>query len=119
MAVHYIRFYRLNKFSGSKCITIHNPPGPIFGHVGDGNFHCALLFDPEKPEEYAACKATASRLANRAIARGGTCTGEHGIGVGKRAHLEAQFGPTGIAVMRSIKGALDPRGIMNPGKILN
>ena len=100
-----------------KVLFLHS--GPIFGHVGDGNFHCALLFDPESPDEYKACKETASKLANRAISRGGTCTGEHGIGVGKRGQLEAQFGPTGIAVMKSIKDAVDPKGIMNPGKVLN
>ncbi len=89
----------------------------MFGHVGDGNFHTMLLFDPESREEYAACKATAAKLASRAIASGGTCTGEHGIGMGKRALLEKQFGPAGLGIMKTLKNAIDPKGIMNPEKI--
>jgi D-lactate dehydrogenase (cytochrome) len=65
-----------------------------------------------------AAKAFSSRLARRAIAMGGTCTGEHGVGLGKRAFLEPQYGVGGVALMRTIKSALDPAGIMNPGKIL-
>ena len=57
---------------------------PLFGHVGDGNFHSLLLFDPEKPEEYEACKRVSVKMGERAIELGGTCTGEHGIGTGKR-----------------------------------
>ena len=87
-------------------------------HVGDGNFHSLLLFDPEKPQEYEACKEVAVAMAKRAMAMGGTCTGEHGIGTGKIQLLEEMFGSTGIDVMWSIKKALDPKGILNPGKVL-
>ncbi len=93
-------------------------PAPIVGHVADGNFHCAVLVLPDDEAELAAAKAFSARLAHRAIEMGGTCTGEHGVGLGKRAFLEPQFGASGVALMRTIKGALDPAGIMNPGKIL-
>ena len=90
----------------------------MFGHVGDGNFHSLLLFDPEQTEEYEACKKISLAMAKRAMALGGTCTGEHGIGTGKRQLLEEMVGPTGIDVMWAIKNAFDPKGIMNPGKVL-
>jgi D-lactate dehydrogenase (cytochrome) len=93
-------------------------PAPIVGHVADGNFHCAVLVLPGDAAEMVAAKAFSSRLARRAIAMGGTCTGEHGVGLGKRAFLEPQYGVGGVALMRTIKSALDPAGIMNPGKIL-
>jgi len=91
---------------------------PLFGHVGDGNFHSLLLFDPEKPEEYEACKKVSMAMGERAMALGGTCTGEHGIGTGKRRLLHEMVGNTGLEVMWSIKQAFDPKGIMNPGKVL-
>jgi D-lactate dehydrogenase (cytochrome) len=90
---------------------------PIVGHIGDGNFHCQVLCDPEDPEEIAACKAFAGRLAERAIAMGGTCTGEHGVGVNKIAYVERQYGG-GVEAMRAIKRALDPDNLLNPGKVL-
>jgi D-lactate dehydrogenase (cytochrome) len=90
----------------------------ILGHVGDGNFHCALLVDPNDPGEVKQVKDFSARLVERAQAMGGTCTGEHGIGIGKRDYLEAEFGSAGIAMMRSIKQAVDPHGIMNPGTLL-
>lgn len=91
---------------------------PLFGHVGDGNFHSLLLFDPTIPEEFEACKMVSTQMGKRAMSLGGTCTGEHGIGTGKRLLLEEMVGTTGIEVMWSIKNALDPKGIMNPGKVL-
>lgn len=91
---------------------------PLFGHVGDGNFHSLLLFDPEKPEEYAACKKVSHQMGLRAMELGGTCTGEHGVGTGKIGLLENMVGDTGIDMMWQIKNAFDPKGIMNPGKIL-
>jgi D-lactate dehydrogenase (cytochrome) len=92
--------------------------GPIVGHVGDGNFHILLVCDPDNDEEFSRAKQLANRTAERALAMGGTCTGEHGIGLGKKLLLEKQFGPAGIQVMRTLKAALDPKGIMNPGKII-
>ncbi len=89
---------------------------PLVGHVGDGNFHLMLLLDPNDPAENALAKGIASRLTARAIALDGTCTGEHGIGLGKMSSLERQHGDA-IHVMRAIKHALDPQNILNPGKI--
>ncbi|MGQ0486163.1 MAG: FAD-binding oxidoreductase [Hyphomicrobiales bacterium] len=89
--------------------------GPIVGHVGDGNFHVVLYCDRSDPDEVARVKAVYDRLIERAIAMDGTSTGEHGIGAGKIAYLEAEHGPA-VAFMRAIKRALDPLNIMNPGK---
>jgi D-lactate dehydrogenase (cytochrome) len=91
---------------------------PMVGHVGDGNFHLIMLIDPEKPEEVAEAKSIHDRMVARVLSLDGTCTGEHGIGEGKMAFLEAEHGE-GVAVMRAIKRALDPLGILNPGKIFS
>jgi D-lactate dehydrogenase (cytochrome) len=88
---------------------------PIVGHVGDGNFHLTVLFDPKLPEERAKAEGLAKRVSLRAIAMGGTCTGEHGIGVHKLEALVAEHGEA-VELMQTIKRALDPRNIMNPGK---
>jgi len=90
---------------------------PLVGHVGDGNFHLNILIDPENPAEEAEAARLAHRIAERAIRLGGTCTGEHGVGVGKRGYMAAEHGE-GWAVMRQIKQALDPEGLFNPGKIV-
>ncbi len=90
---------------------------PIVGHVGDGNFHVALLFDREDPAEVAKMKQINERLVARALAMDGTCTGEHGVGVGKIEFLVAEHGEA-VSVMRTLKRALDPDNIMNPGKIV-
>jgi D-lactate dehydrogenase (cytochrome) len=92
--------------------------GPIVGHVGDGNFHVVLYCDRSDAEELKRVKAVYDRLIRRAIAMDGTSTGEHGIGAGKMAFLEVEHGPQGLAVMRQIKRALDPKNILNPGKIV-
>lgn len=89
---------------------------PIVGHVGDGNFHVLLLVDTNNDEELKKAEEILERLAVRAIEMGGTCTGEHGIGQGKRKYMQKEHG-TAIGVMQAIKQAIDPRGIMNPGKI--
>jgi D-lactate dehydrogenase (cytochrome) len=89
---------------------------PIVGHVGDGNFHMLILIDPANAEEIARAKALHARMVARAIAMEGTCTGEHGIGLGKIDFLKDELGKA-VDVMRSIKAALDPLGLMNPGKI--
>jgi len=91
---------------------------PIVGHVGDGNFHCLPLIDMANPAEVAACEAFVGRLVERAIAMGGACSGEHGVGQAKMKHLEAEHGAGAIAAMRAVKRALDPQNIMNPGKIV-
>ncbi len=90
---------------------------PIAGHAGDGNFHTQPMFHRSNPKEMAAVETFLHRLAERAIAMEGTCTGEHGIGQGKIKYLKAEHGE-GVAVMRAIKAALDPLDILNPGKIL-
>ncbi|XP_006755822.1 PREDICTED: probable D-lactate dehydrogenase, mitochondrial [Myotis davidii] len=92
--------------------------GTIVGHVGDGNFHCILLVDPEDTEELRRVEAFAQQLGRRALALHGTCTGEHGIGLGKRQLLQEEVGAVGIETMRQLKATLDPRGLMNPGKVL-
>ena len=96
-------------------LAANNLYGPIVGHVGDGNFHVVLFCDRSDPAEVARVKDAYGRLIDRAIAMGGTSTGEHGIGSGKMAYLEKEHGPA-LAVMRDIKRALDPKNILNPGK---
>jgi D-lactate dehydrogenase (cytochrome) len=91
--------------------------GPIVGHVGDGNFHVTMLVDLEDADEVLRAEAFVGRLNLRAIAMDGTCTGEHGVGQGKMKYLAAEHGK-GLDVMRSIKRAIDPGNIMNPGKIV-
>src|SRR6478735_1957807 len=91
---------------------------PIVGHVGDGNFHLAILVDPDDRDELQRAIDLNDRLVRRAIAYDGTCTGEHGVGYGKAAFLELEHGPHALAMMRAIKTALDPDGLFNPGKVL-
>ncbi|XP_035754689.1 probable D-lactate dehydrogenase, mitochondrial, partial [Egretta garzetta] len=92
--------------------------GPMVGHVGDGNFHCLLIFDVQAPAESQRVHAFTQRLGRRALAAGGTCTGEHGVGLGKRALLLEELGQEGLDPLRRIKAALDPHSLMNPGKVL-
>ena len=92
-------------------------PGPIVGHVGDGNFHSMLMPRPGDAAEAAAAKRLAASMAERALRLGGTVTGEHGIGIGKLGYMEAEHG-AGWAVMGTLKRALDPAGILNPGKLV-
>jgi len=89
---------------------------PLVGHVGDGNFHLVFLVDPERPEEIREAERINDRLVERALAMDGTCTGEHGIGIGKRKYLVAELGDA-VETMRAIKRALDPHDLMNPGKL--
>ena len=89
---------------------------PIVGHVGDGNFHTVILVPPE-PDGLARAWELDKKIVGRALTLGGSCSGEHGVGMGKREFLETEHGADALEVMRSVKTAMDPRGIMNPGKI--
>jgi D-lactate dehydrogenase (cytochrome) len=91
---------------------------PIVGHAGDGNFHASLMIDMDDAEEIARGQAFVSWLNDLAISMDGTCTGEHGIGQGKRPYLVRELGAGAVNVMAAIKRALDPQNIMNPGKII-
>jgi len=91
-------------------------PATILGHVGDGNFHVIFAIDPDAPQEMAEVEAINQRLVDRALAMDGTCTGEHGIGLGKQEALVAELGDA-VDMMRVIKRALDPQDLFNPGKI--
>lgn len=93
-------------------------PIALFGHVGDGNFHLVVLVDTGNDKEMAEAAWISQRVVERAIAMEGTCTGEHGIGLGKRKYLPLEHGDVAVDVMRAIKQALDPKNLMNPGKIL-
>jgi D-lactate dehydrogenase (cytochrome) len=90
---------------------------PIIGHVGDGNFHCFIVLDPDNADEVQRAKDFALRLGRRALAVGGTCTGEHGVGLGKVNLLVEEVGEASIEAMRDIKKVFDPKGLMNPGKV--
>lgn len=90
---------------------------PIVGHVGDGNFHVMFALRPDDADSWARAKAVNAGMIDHALSVGGTCTGEHGIGLGKREAMLREHGSDSIAAMRAIKTALDPHGLMNPGKI--
>lgn len=96
----------------------YNLPIVIFGHAGDGNLHPNILFDKRDPEESERVEAAVGELFEAAVELGGTLSGEHGVGMLKRPYLEMALGPLAVEVMRGIKGALDPKGILNPGKVL-
>jgi D-lactate dehydrogenase (cytochrome) len=112
----------LSKLADAVALTekiLHASPFPfsILGHVADGNFHAFIVTDPVKPEELPAVRALTDEMTSAIIDMGGTCTGEHGIGAGKIASLVKEAGSESVEVMRAIKRALDPHGILNPGKI--
>jgi D-lactate dehydrogenase (cytochrome) len=92
---------------------------PIVGHAGDGNFHAVVLVMMENPDEVARARAFVDRLVERSLSMEGTCTGEHAIGQGKKHFMEPEHGRVAVEAMKAIKEALDPQGIMNPGKIVN
>jgi D-lactate dehydrogenase (cytochrome) len=93
-------------------------PIALFGHVGDGNFHLVVLVDPENPKEMEEAAWISRRVVERAIAMEGTCTGEHGIGLGKRKYMVQEHGEIAVDVMRTLKMALDPHNRLNPDKML-
>jgi len=92
--------------------------GLILGHVGDGNFHTLLLFDPDKPEQKQEAERLNAAIVGQALDLDGTCTGEHGIGQGKAKYLRQELGVDTVDVMAQMKAALDPTNILNPGKVL-
>jgi len=93
-------------------------PVPLLGHVGDGNFHLMFLVDPAKPEETELAKTFNKRLVERALRLEGSCTGEHGVGMGKQDWLRAELGEDVVDIMRDIKKLFDPENLMNPGKVV-
>jgi len=92
--------------------------GLILGHVGDGNYHTLLLFDPDNPNERAEAERLNAAIVNQALALDGTCTGEHGVGQGKTKYLRQELGVEAVDVMIQLKSALDPTNILNPGKVI-
>jgi len=101
----------------SKDIARASMPVPLFGHVGDGNFHCAIPVRPGNEADLAEARAFNERLVDRALAMEGTCTGEHGIGFGKIGSLRKELG-VAVDLMATLKHAVDPENLMNPGKIV-
>jgi D-lactate dehydrogenase (cytochrome) len=91
---------------------------PILGHVGDGNFHVLMLADPTNTDELGRATELSEKIVRRALAAGGTCTGEHGVGIGKQKYLRHEHGDVAVDLMRTIKHALDPHNILNPGKVV-
>ena len=92
-------------------------PVALFGHVGDGNFHLVIPVDETRPADLEEAEAINRRVVSRALEMGGTCTGEHGVGIGKLDYLDAEHGDA-MSVMRALKEALDPRNLLNPGKVI-
>lgn len=92
---------------------------PILGHVGDGNFHVIFLLDPEDAAEMQRVKSVNARMVDRALELGGTCTGEHGVGLGKKDYVLREHGAGAVALMAALKRAVDPQNQMNPGKIFD
>jgi D-lactate dehydrogenase (cytochrome) len=99
-------------------VESHGWKAPIVGHVGDGNYHCLFLFDPDNQADFKLAKDLTHRMNMRALELGGTVTGEHGVGIGKMKYLQAEHGEA-LNIMADIKRTFDPTGIMNPGKIVN
>jgi len=93
-------------------------PAPILGHVGDGNFHCAILVDPANPAEMEEAERLNRRIVERALRMDGTCTGEHGVGLHKIDFLLDEHGADAVELMARIKRAFDPLNILNPGKVI-
>lgn len=98
-------------------LKLSDVEAPLVGHAGDGNFHLIIMLDPDDEKEFATITGISERLVQRALKFGGTCSGEHGIGIGKLQYLAAEHGDS-LDVMRSIKRAIDPDNLMNPGKLI-
>lgn len=91
----------------------------IYKSIGDGNFHALIFFKPDDPSEVIVAKQLAKTMAEKAIDLGGTCTGEHGVGIGKKELLRKEAGMNSIKLMETIKKSMDPKNIMNPGKVID
>ncbi|KAI2943882.1 hypothetical protein CBS147321_4480 [Aspergillus niger] len=91
----------------------------ILGHIGDGNFHASILYDRTIQEERERVEKVVYDMVDRALEMEGSCTGEHGVGLGKKDSLKKELGPATIGIMRSIKKSLDPHWLLNPGKIFD
>ena len=101
-----------------KLIELHGVEAAIFGHVGDGNYHAVLSIDANDPESVKKIEEINQQIVAYALEKGGTCTGEHGVGIGKKQFLRLEHGET-VDLMKDIKVAFDPKGILNPGKIFD
>ncbi len=115
VAVPISKFPLMVEYARQK-LSEYKVNGPVFGHAGDGNFHVGIFYNPEDPDEKARAQAANDAIVFRAIALGGTATGEHGVGLGKIKFMRAEHG-TSYELMHQIKKLLDPNGILNPGKI--
>jgi D-lactate dehydrogenase (cytochrome) len=102
----------------TKDIEKASMPIPLFGHVGDGNFHLMILIDPDNPADVEEAKALNVRLVKRALAMEGTCTGEHGVGIGKQPYMLEELGDA-VDLMRDLKRTFDPENLFNPGKVVS
>jgi D-lactate dehydrogenase (cytochrome) len=102
----------------TKDIEKASMPIPLFGHVGDGNFHLVILIDPDNPADVEEAKALNVRLVKRALAMEGTCTGEHGVGIGKQPYMLEELGDA-VDLMRDLKRTFDPENLFNPGKVVS
>ena len=114
-AIPISRFPDMVSFSKQQVLQ-HGVPGYVFGHAGDGNLHIVLVGDPENPEEWEKLETINHQVVEQAINLGGTCTGEHGIGIGKRKFMRLEHGES-YDIMKKIKRLMDPKDLMNPGKI--
>ncbi len=102
----------------TKDIEKASMPIPLFGHVGDGNFHLVILIDPDNPADVKEAKALNVRLVKRALAMEGTCTGEHGVGIGKQPYMREELGDA-VDLMGDLKRTFDPENLFNPGKVVS
>jgi D-lactate dehydrogenase (cytochrome) len=117
VAVPISRYSQLVVFA-ERTLSDRNLQGYIVGHASDGNLHPAILYAPEDPSSYKAALEVNKEIIEAAISMGGTATGEHGVGIGKQGFMELEHGRS-LEVMKTIKKALDPNGILNPGKIFH
>jgi len=114
-AVPISRYPEMIVFS-QKLVDQNKASGYVFGHAGDGNLHVVLVGDPDNEKQWSTLEKINDRIVTRAVELGGTCTGEHGIGIGKRKFMELEHGKS-YQLMRQIKNLIDPKGLLNPGKI--